>query len=222
MIRTLSLAALIWSPAVPALAADQDFQSWSSVNATVDLGKRFAATMEGHLRLSDNASRTGQVLLRPSIGYKLDSTTTVSLGYAYVFTDPVGPVQTDEHRFWQQISFRAVGDGKGFTVTGRARLEERWVEGRSGTGWRLRPQLRATAPLSGKVRVFVASEPFIALNDTGWGQRSGLDRWRNAAGLSVPLTKTITVEPAYMNQWVVVRGRDRDHHIAQLNLVARF
>ena len=220
--RALIMGAFGWCSAVPAFAADHDFQSWTSANVTVDVGKRFAATMAGHLRLSDNASRAGQILLRPSIGYKLDSTTMLSLGYAYVFTDPVGPAQTDEHRLWQQISFRLAGDGKGFTVTGRARMEERWIEGRNGTGWRFRSQIRATAPVSGKVRIFAHSEPFIALNDTNWGQRSGLDRWRNAAGISVPVTKSITIEPAYLNQWVVVRGRDRDHHIANVTLVGRF
>ncbi len=208
--------------AAPAQAADEDGQIWTALNASTDLGARTVLTLEGQLRVTDDASRLGQVLVRPSIGLKLDETTTASIGYAYVRTDPVGPAESDEHRLWQQLSFRIAGDGKGITVTGRSRLEQRWVEGAPDMGWRFRQQVRLTAPLSGKVRAVGWSEAFINLDDTSWGQNAGLDRWRNSIGLSVPLNSAVSIEPGYINQWVNRPSRDLVHHIGNVTISARF
>lgn len=90
-------------------------------------------------------------------------------------------------------------------------------------GWRLRQQLRATAPLSGKTRAVGWTEAFISMDDTSWGQRSGLDQWRNFVGVSVPMSKAVSIEPGYLNQWVVRRGSaDRVNHVASVSLFARF
>lgn len=222
MIRSLPLLFVGLFLSAPLQAADHDAQIWTSANVSVDVSKKIVVTMEAVGRFTDNASRTGQTILRPSIGYKLGKNTTASLGYARVFTDPVGPAETRENRMWQQMAFRIAGDGKGLTVTGRTRLEQRWFEGRNDMGWRLRQQVRATLPVSGNVRGFVWSEAFLSIDDTSWGQRSGLDRWRNAAGLTVPINKAIAVEPGYINQWVSVRGTDRVHHIGNVTLTAKF
>lgn len=89
-------------------------------------------------------------------------------------------------------------------------------------GLRVRQQMRLTAPLTGKVRAVVWSEAFIALDDTKWGQRSGLDRWRNFAGVSVPLSKAVSVEPGYLNQWVGRTRADLVQHNGSITLSARF
>lgn len=222
MIRYISMAALAILATAPLHAAEEDTHLWGAVIVNVDVSKDVVITMEGVARLTDDASRLGQSILRPSIGYRLGKNTIASLGYGYIATDPVGPASSDEHRIWQQLSFRVAGNGSGLTVTGRTRLEQRWFEGRDDMGWRLRQQLRATAPLTGKTRAVVWSEAFLSLDDTSWGQRSGLDRWRNSVGLSVPVTKTVTIEPGYINQWVSSRGLDRVHHIANVSLSARF
>jgi len=197
-------------------------QIWSTLSASTDVGSRGVVTMESQFRLTDEASRAGQYVLRPSIGLKLDPHTTVSLGYAYVHTDPVGPAESDEHRIWQQLTYRLAGDGKGPTITGRSRLEQRWVEGAPDMGWRFRQQLRLTTPLAGTVRAVAWSEAFFALDDTTWGQDGGFERWRNSVGLAVPVSRSITVEPGYINQWVPRPGRDRLHHIANINMSAKF
>lgn len=222
MHRILLLAVAAIFVAAPVQAAVEDTQIWGAANVTVDVSKRVAIVVEGQARFTDDASRLGQSLLRPSIGYRLGPNTMASIGYAYVATNPVGPASSDEHRAWQQIAFRVAGDGKGLTLTGRTRVEQRWVEGRDDMGWRFRQQLRATAPLTGKARAVVWSEAFLSLDDTSWGQRSGLDRWRNSAGVSIPVSKVVTLEPGYINQWVVAPGPDRIHHIANVSMSARF
>ncbi|MEY4889707.1 MAG: hypothetical protein RIQ75_837 [Pseudomonadota bacterium] len=222
MIRYIPMVALAILATAPLHAAEEDTHLWGVVIVSADVSKDVVITMEGAARLTDDASRLGQTILRPSIGYKLGKNTIATVGYAYAATDPVGPASSDEHRLSQQLTFRVAGNGSGLTVTGRTRFEQRWFEGRDDMGWRLRQQLRATAPLTGKTRAVVWSEAFLSLDDTSWGQRSGLDRWRNSVGLSVPVTKTVTIEPGYINQWVSSRGLDRVHHIANVSLSARF
>lgn len=202
--------------------ADTDTHAWTQLNATASLSQRVTATFEGQLRLTDDASRAGQVLIRPSIGYKLGPNTTASLGYAYFRFDPPGPALRNEHRIWQQMAFRLAGDGKGVTVTGRSRLEQRFSEGSGDVGHRYRQQVRVTGPIDGKVRVVGWSEPFFNLNETNWVQDAGLDRLRNFAGVSVPVNKVVTLEPGYLNEWVVRPGQDRVNHIASLTIWARF
>ena len=221
--RTALTALLIGLPVV-AQAAEEDVGAWSAINATAALNNRVSLTMDTQLRFSNDVSRLGQYLIRPSVGLKVGANTTLSLGYAYFHTDPVGPALSDEHRVWQQAAFRLAGNGngRGLTLTGRSRLEQRWVEGSSGMGLRLRQQLRLTAPVSGKVRAVAWTEPFIAFNDTQWGQRSGLDRWRNFAGLNAPLSKAVSIEPGYLNQWVNRRGADLVQHIGSVTLTAKF
>lgn len=222
MARPLLFATLALLASAPAFATDEDHQAWGAATATINANDRLVIWLEGQVRASDDASRVGQTLIRPAIGIKLDPQTTAFVGYAYVFTDPEGPAESREHRLWQQLSFRIAGDGQGLTVTGRTRLEQRWMENGSGTGLRLRQQVRATAPLSGKVRAVAWTEPFINLNSTSWGQRYGIDRWRNFAGVSVPLSSNLTLEPGYLNQYVVRRGTDAMQHIASVTLNARF
>ena len=209
--------------ATPALAADEDSQAWVAANATIGVSKDIVVWLEGQARFTDNVGNLGQVLIRPGLGLKLGPNTTAYVGYAYVHTDPPGPAKSNEHRAWQQLSFRIAGNGKGLTVTGRSRLEQRWVEGANDMGWRYRQQLRLTAPIGGKVRGVAWSEAFVALDDTSWGQRSGIDRWRNFVGIAVPASKAVTIEPGYLNQYVVRQGAaDRIHHVASITLSAKF
>ena len=177
--------------------------------------------LEAQERFTNDASRLGQLLVRPAVGYKLDDTTTAYLGYAYVMTDPEGPAQTNEHRVFQQLSFRIIGDGKGATVTARTRLEQRFLEEQPGTAWRLRQQVRLSVPLSGTVNAIAWTEPFIGFNQTGF-QRDGLGLWRNFAGLSVPVSKTIRLEPGYLNQYVERGARDRVDHVLSITASANF
>jgi len=206
----------------PARAAEDDLNAWAAATASIDVGRKGVLWLEAQTRFTDDASRLGQLLLRPAIGYKLDGTTTVFLGYAYVRTDPAGPALSKEHRVFQQVSFRLAGDGKGVTLTGRSRLEQRFREDKGGTGVRFRQQLRLTAPLEGQTRAVAWTEPFIGLNSTAWGQTSGVNVWRNFVGVSLPVGTGLSLEPGYLNQYVVRNGRDRMDHTASVTLNTKF
>jgi len=205
-----------------AQAADEDVQAWSTVQATKSLSKRTLLAVDVQTRFNEDASRLGQLIVRPSVGYRLDDTKVVSAGYAYIRTSALGRAPTHEHRSWEQLSFRLAGDGKGPTLTGRTRLEQRWIEDRDGTGWRVRQQVRFTAPLQDKVRVVAWTEPFVGLNQTGWGQRDGLHLWRSFAGVSVPVSKTVAIEPGYLHQRAFRPGADAVTHAASVTFNLQF
>lgn len=70
-------------------------------------------------------------------------------------------------------------------------------------------------------RAVAWTEPFIGINETGF-QRGGLGLWRNFAGVAIPVGRKFTIEPGYLNQYVVRSGTDRVDHTASLTLSASF
>jgi len=111
-----------------------------------------------------------------------------------------------EHRAREQVTFDGftkLGSGK---LSARARLEQRWRDGVAGTGWRVRPYLKYSLPLKGKLAVNFSSEPFINLDTTSFQRKSGLDRVRSLITLSAPFSKKFSGEGGYMNQHGFVSG----------------
>lgn len=215
----LSAALLFATPAM----ADEDIQSWAAATATIPVSDKVVIWLEAQGRFSDDVTRLGQLLLRPGVGYKVSPSTTIFAGYAYVRTDPVGPVRTTEHRIWQQVSWRALGNGKDTTLSGRSRLEQRFVNGTRHVGVRFRQLLRLTVPVDPRGLQAVGwSEAFVGLNDTQAGQRTGFDRLRSFAGVSVPISRTMRIEPGYMNEYINGRPNDRVNHIASLTMNLNF
>jgi hypothetical protein len=220
--RSCLAAAATIAAASPAKASDHDPQAWLSLTATVAVAKRVDATMEVHTRFTDDASRLGQLLLRPSVTLKLDDRFSLAGGYVYVRNDLRGTLTSEEHRLWQQLGY-VLHQRNGVRLSGRTRIEQRQRAGApADLGWRLRQQLRLQLPLPrSKVAALVWNETFMQLNDTRWGARGGIDQVRSFAGLSVPITSRFSVEPGYLNQAVFRVGADRINHIAVAAFVAR-
>jgi hypothetical protein len=124
-----------------------------------------------------------------------------------------------EHRAREQVTFDSfvkLGSGK---LSARFRMEQRWRDGLTGTGWRVRPYLKYSLPLAGKLALNLSTEPFFDLNTTSFQTKSGLDRVRNLVTLSVPLSKKVGVEGGYMNQHLFIRGKpDESDNIAYFAL----
>jgi hypothetical protein len=227
MRRFLACALLL--AASPALAAEDDAQVWLAQQSFLNLGHDLVLFTDLQLRLTDDAARAGQTIARGALGVKLDRSTTVWGGYGYIRSDPQGGRVTHEHRVFEQVTWRAFGDGAGNgttrpTLTGRSRLEQRMLEGQGGTGWRLRQLVRLDVPLGkpGTPQAVVWAEPFVGLNRTGWGQKSGFDQLRGFAGLALPLARGISAEAGYSGQYVSRPAReDRMNHIASLSLMIR-
>ena len=207
--------------AAPA-AASEDTQYWQTLNIGVALPDGFKISNET-VRRSSDARGFYEIENNFMVGKKVGKVVTLWLGYTFDPQYNHGTFRVREHRFRQQVnfdSFAVIGKVK---LSGRVRLEERWREGQTGTAWRLRPQVKATVPIKGKVTLSVSSEQFIDLNNTGFQTVDGLERMRNAIYVTVPLNKKISVDFGYLNQHSFVpNGRDNSDNVLTAGLSASF
>jgi len=216
-IVALSAAAI----ATPATAQEEDFNIWLGQFATINATDDVYVRVEAQERFTNDADRLGQLLLRSLVGYRIDKDVNIGAGYAYILTDPVGPDQLNEHRFYQELNVRLLSTEGGVTLDSRTRLEQRTFEEREDTSWRLRNFVQLRVPVSKNNKIVAYTEPFIDLNETGV-QRGGLSIWRNFVGVAIPLAKNIEVVPGYLNQHVFRDGQDRSDHTANVNLFMTF
>lgn len=220
-IASLTIAALA-AVAAPAHAA-YDEQLWTNANVTVKLADHWRLSEEMTGRWSDNRHGFYELEANTLLGYKLNKVVTLWGGYTHNPQYSAGHFTRMEHRAREQVTFDGfamLGKGK---FNGRIRMEERWRDGLSGTGWRLRPYLKYSLPIAGKTALNLSTEPFFDLNTTTFQKKSGLDRVRNLVTISTPLTKAVTGEVGYMNQHGFVSGGpDTSDNIAYFGLSANF
>lgn len=218
----LLAAALLVTPTAAA-AEEEDFNIWTGQFATVNIDKddKMFVRLEAQERFTNDADRLGQLLLRPAIGYRLSDRVSLVGGYAYVLTNPPGPSEVNEHRFFQELNVRLVSTPGGTTLDSRTRFEQRLFEEDSQTALRLRQFVQLRTPISTKNKAVLYTEPFVALNQTPL-QRSGMALWRNFAGISIPLDDSIEMVPGYLNQYVFRSGDNRIDHTANINVFMSF
>ena len=205
---------------VPAAAsATSDDQVWTTASATVKLDDHWRVQEEMTGRFSDNKNGLYEIESNTLLGYRLNKVVTLWAGYTHDPQYSAGDFTRMEHRAREQVtfdSFAKLGSGK---LSARVRMEQRWREGLNGTGWRVRPYVKYSLPVAGKVALNLSSEPFFNLNTTSFQTKSGLDRVRNLATLSVPLSKKVGVEGGYMNQHLFISGKpDESDNIAYFAL----
>lgn len=215
-----AMAILTGLAASPLAAAEDDGNVWLGQFATINATDKVYVRLEAQERFTNDSDRLGQLLLRMLVGYRLNKNVGIGGGYAYVLTDPVGPIRLNEHRYYQELNVRLI-NRDGITLDNRSRLEQRTFEEGEGTSWRLRNSVQLRVPVDEKLKLVAYSEPFIELNETNF-QRGGLSIWRNFAGILVPIAKGIEVVPGYLNQTVFREGENRMDHVANVNVFMSF
>ena len=201
--------------------AEDDAQAWGSVIATGTVRGDLFLWLEAQARATDDVEGGSQLIARPAIGARIARDAHAVAGYAYIRTDPAIGRTVNEHRLWQQVQFAAVrGRGGAPLVISRTRLEQRMIEGREDTGWRLRQFVRLQVPIArkGAVQAVAFTEGFFNLNSTTWGARDGVDQWRTFVGVGLPVGPRLRLEPGYLNQRVFRRGEDRTNHVLSATL----
>lgn len=176
---------------------------------------------DAHARFFDDADGFGQSILRPGIGYEIAERTTLWAGYGWINTAPAARSNFDENRVWQQLTWSTdVGPA---TWALRSRLEQRFLETGSDTGWRWRQFVRMRMPIVGGPRdvYFVAwDEVFVNFNDTDWGARSGFNQNRLFIGFGRRRQRCADtrIEIGYLNQAINPAGGDNlTNHILSFN-----
>lgn len=226
MSKPLFLAAALLA-AVPATAnaATSDQQVWSVWSATAKLSPKWRLQDELTFRFSDNRHGLYEIENNLLAGYKLTDKVTLWAGYTFNPLFNRGEQTDTENRAREQITidnFATLGRAK---LSARLRFEQRWRDHVSGTGLRLRPYAKASLPLGAKSKTALVlwHESFVNLNTTGFQKARGYDRMRNFVGINTPLSKAVTIEAGYLNQYGFVRGGpNTSDNVLSVSLGANF
>lgn len=218
--RAAAAAFLSAALAGTALARD-DEQLWASASASAPLGGNWRINQEVITRFSDNRGGLYEVEAVSLLGYKLGKSVTFAAGYVHNPQYSGGDFTVMERRAREQLTFdnlAKIGRGK---LGARLRLEQRWRENADGTAWRARPYVKYSLPLrkGGKTSLTFSNELFVNLKNTSFQRSEGIDRMRNLVAVSTPLSKRLSIEAGYLNQYGFVRGGDDTvDHAASISL----
>lgn len=220
--RNLVIPALALTLCAAAPARADSSRVWMSANVQAQLSGPWRLQSETVVR-STAWPRVYDAEQGVSIGHRFDKVFTFWLGYVYSPAHASGQVVFHEHRLREQLNVARIAMLGPVRLSGRARMETRWREETPGTGWRLRPQVRATLPLSRRLALNLSNESFLNLNTTRFQRDAGLERMRTALTLSLPIAGNMAVDAGYLEQHAFVRaGRDTDDHVAVVGLSANF
>jgi hypothetical protein len=205
-------ATLVLIAATPAIAAQQDVQAWEQLNLIVPVAPHLRLTLEQIARVSDRQGGLYTTEFGGLLGWKVAKDFELGFGYRHVgfYNRNLAP---DEERLRQQAVLT-----KGRFI-GRLRLDERFNPRGDEIGFRIRPLVRYNLPLGpDRLALFASHESFILANSTSWGQRAGYERMRNIFGLAFPLSKGVSADVGYLNQYRLARGGARAQMDHALNL----
>jgi Protein of unknown function (DUF2490) len=175
-------------------------QIWTQIDLAKKLSResQYEFSLTTELRYQPDGD-LDTIEIRPGVTYEIRDGLSVSGGYLYASNRRQGPDRR-EHRLWQMVSYDlfSVGDGD---VAGRSRIEERWREGESGTGWRLRQQFSYTHPIGDTdLKLALSDEVTMGLNTTDWGHSEGLQENRAKAVVKWKMAGA-GWEAGYLNQY---------------------
>lgn len=172
--------ALTASLAPPAMAENQIWTNYE-LKKEAPGGLPVDLSLNAEVRFAPDGD-VAQYVLRPGVTYAVNERLKLSGGYRYGQSLREGPDQI-EHRLWQQAGYR-ITQLAGTRISGRTRLEQRFREGESGTGWRLRQQLSLEKPLAETgIKLALSGEVFLGLTETSWGNADGLQEIRSRVAI---------------------------------------
>jgi len=199
MLKTAGAALLLglffW---VPASASDTQLWNALAINGPVSDDSKLLIWFDGHARSRDNVSDLGVSIIRPALGWRVNSKLSLWAGYASVVARRENAPNLRENRIWQQATF-PLGQVMGGSLSGRTRLEQRFADRGSDTGWRIRQFVRFARPFDDTSYSFIAwNELFVGFNDTDWGARAGYDQNRTFIGAGWQVADKVRLEGGYL------------------------
>ena len=209
---------------LPASARGDDGQLWATAIIQGPIDTRTAVVpmvwMEVQSRMTNDMSHLGQFIVRPGFGLRFGPDFQALFGFHFQRNSPENGRDTSEHRTYEQLILPLYRDPEHLIVTTRLRLEQRSVDHTQDLGWRARAMVRLQLPLhgAGSAGPLIWSEAFVGLNDTDWGQRTGVRQVRAFAGGLVPIDKRLNFEGGYMAQFDRAPGNGRINHVIHLTL----
>jgi len=211
------LAALL----LPSAALAGDSQLWTGGSATIKLTDKWSVSQDVTARFGKERNGLYEIEANTLVGYQLTKAVSVWIGYDHDPQYSGGHPTVVEHRLVQHLVSSDLGRLGGGQFSGRVRFEQRWREGLDGTGWRVRPYVRYSLPLSpgSATSLVLSAEPYFDLNTTAFQTVRGFERLRSFVGISTPLAKNVSADVGYLNQHGFVRdGKDTNDNVAFLSV----
>ena len=181
-----------------------DGQFWFPLYNRFSPSEKVRGWFEVNPRFGNDVSEIHQLLIRPALGYQIMPGVSLWQGYAWITN--YEPRFTDEHRLYQQLSYRK--KFAGWNLFSRTRTEQRFIRDARGVSLRAREFLRLNVPLGDRKQwsfVFY-DELFVSLNSTHNGPRSGFDQNRLFVGLNRKITPHVSMDVGYQNQSINTSG----------------
>jgi hypothetical protein len=213
--RWFTLVVLVLGVALThaATGAADDTQLWSSVTLEHAVTPNVAVNFTTRARFDEDISHAKDLLVRPWLSVKATDGLSFGLGYDHI--EPFPSDANPEDRVWQQLGFKlGIFD---LPVSGRIRLEERFLEDIDTIIFRSRWRLKLEIPIPDEDWYLSSfNEVFVNLNSDSDGPQSGFDQNRLFFGFGGKLSDRVKAEFGY--QWVYERKRGEDENIHALIL----
>ena len=210
----LLLLGLLHAPARAQVNGEQQLGAWYMYFGTHRIAERWSVHNEAQFRYYDLGGNFNQLLLRAGINYHLRPRTWLTLGYAYIDTDPTfgdpfpqGPDEQGrkipENRIFEQFVRRhPLGS---WSFEHRFRLEQRFLTpgDTQRTEHRARYRLQATYPLGDVFFLNFYDEIFINLQGDAFGQN------RLYGALGIQLGPAVSLQAGYLKNHFSLAHYDR-------------
>lgn len=212
---TLFFCLILFGISVGNADTEEDGRFWLSLYTQGKLpAENFFWSMDTHPRWREEGRHFDQLILRPSVFYKLNPKASVWLGYDTIINHPASQGTHKEKRLWQQFQYQ-FDEVANVSFLSRTRVEQRRREDFQDVGHRVRQMVRASTPskIHPHLSWVVFDELFVNLNQTEWGVRRGIDQNRLFLGVNWKFSDFSNVDIGYLNQFVHSRRIDRESHV---------
>ena len=174
-------------------------QIWSLnfVRGQIDQAGKWDYYLELQPRADFEEPSRNRILMRPALVYNLNQGESIWAGILHQ-TD--GELNAIEFRAWQQ--YQRIDRSPKVIILNRTRLEQRFKDGETDMGLRIRHMLRAQIPAGEESQwsVVLFDELFLGLNENASQKTRGFDQNRAFGGLRYDLENKAFVEFGILNQ----------------------
>lgn len=203
-----------------------DSQTWWIATASGSVYKNNEKTdirywLEAQDRLGDRDKGSSLSFFRPGLGYALNDSTSLWIGYAWFYTPaPINQRPVREQRVWEQLLWTKNYNNR--ILSSRTRLEQRTLSTNPRTGWRVRELLKLAAPIfnNPKLTIIGSDEVFWHVANFSGQNNKGFDQNRFFIGVGYKINPTLSTEIGYLSQFI---HRPKDYnllaHVASTTLV---
>jgi len=208
----IACCAAAWQPSI-ARAADENTQLWLIGAVRTDLGEDTHATLDGSLRLREDARGGDEKTIRLTLEQEI-ADNVLAGGGAGVWDTETGETEV---RIFQQLTITRGA------FAARTRLEERIFDGADRVELRFRQRMQYTLELSGSVSASLDGEWLHLVQTRDRLGPQYRDQFRSRAAVTADLGNGLTAGIAYLAIYDQ-RGaaRDRYAHVPQVSLDWRF